>query len=85
MSLTDDLESALEALVNRCNNDAGMTNDDAVIAAEAALERLYKSRAAKPINPDPLMEFAQYIRRTGDTRLASMAIAVINKATGEQQ
>ncbi len=83
--MTDELESALEALVNRCNNDAGMTNDNAVIAAEAALERLYKSRAAKPINPDPLMEFAQYIRRTGDTRLASMAIAVINKATGEQQ
>jgi hypothetical protein len=42
--MTNELESALETLVNRCNNDAGLTNDDAVIAAEAALERLYKSR-----------------------------------------
>ena len=30
-----------------------------------------------------LLEFAQEVRRTGDTRLASMAIAVIAKATGE--
>jgi hypothetical protein len=43
--MTDEIESALEALVNRCNNDAGLTNDGAVIAAEAALERLYKARA----------------------------------------
>ena len=28
-----------------------------------------------------LLEFAQEVRRTGDTRLASMAIAVIAKAT----
>ena len=33
--------------------------------------------------PD-LLEFAEEVRRTGDTRLASMAIAVIAKATGEQ-
>lgn len=46
----DGLESALEALVNRCNNDAGMTNDPEVIAAEAALERLYKSRT----DPQPV-------------------------------
>jgi hypothetical protein len=45
--MTDELESALEALVNRCNNDAGLTNDAAVIAAEAALERLYKARAVE--------------------------------------
>lgn len=32
-----------------------------------------------------MLEFAQEVRRTGDTRLASMAIAVIAKATGEQQ
>ena len=31
--------------------------------------------------PD-LLEFAEEVRRTGDTRLASMAIALINKATG---
>lgn len=31
--------------------------------------------------PD-LLEFAEEVRRTGDTRLASMAIAVINKAKG---
>lgn len=30
-----------------------------------------------------LLEFAQEVRRTGDTRLASMAIAAIAKATGE--
>ena len=29
-----------------------------------------------------LLEFAEEVRRTGDTRLASMAIALINKATG---
>lgn len=32
--------------------------------------------------PD-LLEFAEEVRRTGDTRLASMAIAVIAKAIGE--
>lgn len=31
-----------------------------------------------------LLEFAEEVRRTGDTRLASMAIALIAKATGEQ-
>lgn len=31
--------------------------------------------------PD-LLEFAREVRRSGDTRLASMAIAVIAKATG---
>jgi hypothetical protein len=45
--MTDEIESALEALVNRCNNDAGLTNDEAVIAAEATLERLYKARAVE--------------------------------------
>lgn len=30
-----------------------------------------------------LLEFAEEVRRTGDTRLASMAIAVIAKAIGE--
>jgi hypothetical protein len=29
-----------------------------------------------------LLEFAEEVRRTGDTRLASMAIALIAKATG---
>lgn len=32
-------------------------------------------------SPD-LLEFAEEVRRTGDTRLASMAIATIAKATG---
>ena len=32
--------------------------------------------------PD-LLEFAEEVRRTGDTRLASMAIAVVAKATGD--
>lgn len=31
-----------------------------------------------------LLEFAQEVRRSGDTRLASMALAVIAKATGQQ-
>jgi len=39
-----DLEAKLEALVNRCNNDLELTNDETVIAAEAALQRVYKSR-----------------------------------------
>lgn len=30
-----------------------------------------------------LLEFAEEVRRTGDTRLASMAIALINKTTGD--
>ena len=34
--------------------------------------------------PD-LLEFAEEVRRTGDTRLASMAIAAIAKATGESR
>lgn len=38
------LESALERLVDLCNNDASMSSTDEVIAAEATLERLYKSR-----------------------------------------
>lgn len=42
------LEWALQTLVERCNNDAGLTNDDAVVSAEAALERLYKSRIPLP-------------------------------------
>lgn len=33
--------------------------------------------------PD-LLEFAEEVRHSGDTRLASMAIAVINKATKDQ-
>ena len=32
-----------------------------------------------------LLEFAEEVRRTGDTRLASMAIAVIAKAIGEAE
>jgi hypothetical protein len=31
-----------------------------------------------------LLDFAEEVRRTGDTRLASMAIALIAKATGNQ-
>jgi hypothetical protein len=46
-----ELEWALQDLVARCNNDAGLTNEPEVIAAEAALERLYKSRAAMKEQP----------------------------------
>ena len=45
-------------------------------ARQAANARLI---AAAP----ELLEFAEEVRRTGDTRLASMAIAVIAKAIGE--
>jgi hypothetical protein len=43
-----DLEPPLEALVNLCNNSSLYCNADEVIAAEAALERLYQSRATLP-------------------------------------
>lgn len=39
------LETALEALINLCNNSSLYCTADEVIAAEAALERVYKSRA----------------------------------------
>lgn len=52
------------------------TSDDNGIHAEEANARLI---AAAP----DLFEFAEEVRRTGDTRLASMAIAVIAKATGQ--
>lgn len=43
----------------------------------------YRIENARLIAAAPdLLEFAEEVRRTGDTRLASMAIAVINKATG---
>jgi hypothetical protein len=40
----DALELVLEALVNRCNTEFVLAADEAVITAEAALERLYKRR-----------------------------------------
>jgi hypothetical protein len=40
------LEQALENLVNRCNTEFVLAADPAVIAAEAALERLYRARTA---------------------------------------
>ena len=45
-ALNSDLESALETLVNRCNNDSNLTYDAAVIQAEVVLERVYKYREA---------------------------------------
>ena len=48
------------------------------VARDAELRRLHEVNAE-------LLEFVQEVRRTGDTRLASMAIAAIAKATGEQQ
>ena len=44
----------------------------------------YELRRLHTLNTD-LLEFAEEVRRTGDTRLASMAIALIVKTTGEQQ
>ena len=45
--LHEQLEAATEALVNRCNSEFVLASDPAVIAAEAALERLHKVRAAR--------------------------------------
>ena len=47
--------------------------------SEAATDANARLIAAAP----ELLEFAEEVRRTGDTRLASMAIAVIAKAIGE--
>lgn len=47
--LTDELEFALERLVSVCNNFDDLSNIDETIAAEAVLEKLYKSRAAHGI------------------------------------
>ena len=46
-----ELESALEALVNRCNDEFGIAADAAVIAAEATLERIYRARTALAEQP----------------------------------
>ena len=43
------LEPALEAIVDLCNNSDSLSNEPAVIAAEAALERVYQSRKDKDI------------------------------------
>lgn len=40
------LESPLEDLINYCNNDDMLSNASEVIAAEAALEMVYKARLA---------------------------------------
>lgn len=42
---SDELVSALESLIDRCNNSTDSCNWDEVIAAEAVLERIYKSRS----------------------------------------
>ena len=59
--------------------DAGYFGDTDEEGSAIALANARLIAAA----PD-LLEFAEEVRRTGDTRLASMAIAVINKATGGQ-
>ena len=53
--------------------------------ATPTLNPIHETKAnARLIAAAPeLLEFAEEVRRTGDTRLASMAIAVIAKATGE--
>jgi hypothetical protein len=57
------LEQALETLVNRCNAEFGIASDPAVIAAEAALERLYRWRTGATMNakkqPAPQAEDAR--------------------------
>lgn len=66
-----------------CDLYSDVTPDDSVTVGpwlevyENALANAHLIAAA----PD-LLEFAEEVRRTGDTRLASMAIAVINKAKG---
>ena len=59
-----------------CSNDPGHGDNLRGYCGEANARLI----AAAP----DLLEFAEEVRRTGDTRLASMAIAVIAKATGEK-
>lgn len=47
------IEHALYVLVNRCNADAFLATDDAVIHAEATLERLYVARRLASSSPQP--------------------------------
>lgn len=56
-------------------------NDVCVICGAASNESAMADARLIAAAPD-LLEFAEEVRRTGDTRLASMAIALINKATG---
>lgn len=52
------------------------------MVAQPASQGLHAAASAVLARWDsPLWEFAEEVRRTGDTRLASMAIAVIAKAT----
>ena len=67
-----------------CRHPAIMSDDGQVAIAawqgsEAATDANARLIAAAP----ELLEFAEEVRRTGDTRLASLAIAVIAKAIGE--
>ncbi len=72
------------------SNDTGPNDDyfieffeirsqDGIKIAEVAEQEDARLIAAAP----DLLEFAEEVRRNGDTRLASMAIAIIAKATGE--
>ena len=58
--------------------DQHPTDTDEFVAADAT-----KANARLIAAAPELLEFAEEVRRTGDTRLASMAIAVIAKAIGE--
>ena len=59
--------------------DGGQVGNATWQGSEAATDANARLIAAAP----ELLEFAEEVRRTGDTRLASMAIAVIAKAIGE--
>ena len=64
----------------------GWLTDDWCIGIEGSIDKVAVCSAcdARLIAAAPeLLEFAEEVRRTGDTRLASMAIAVIAKAIGE--
>lgn len=61
-----------------------MSEDGEIVGTEGLYSSIERDMAnAKLIAAAPdLLEFAEEVRRSGDTRLASMAIAVINKAKG---
>ena len=64
----------------------GWLTDDWCIGIVGSIDKVAVCSAcdARLIAAAPdLLEFAEEVRRTGDTRLASMAIAVIAKAIGE--
>ena len=74
----DDVESLIEFDELKQQNEI-LTRDYEVMKALYETDLEDRDKAVSE-----LLEFVEEVRRTGDTRLASMVIAVIAKAKGEQ-